>query len=78
MKTPSTVTYSLTSTEWVDAPSLFQFCREGYLSAARKAHREKYIEVIKAWQLPVEAIVKLLSGEVTPTITEDRKVTFSI
>jgi hypothetical protein len=70
-------TYNLQSTEWIDAPSIFQWARSGYLSSRFKADKEKMIDVMRAWNLPNPAIVAILSGEVTPTITESRQVIFS-
>jgi hypothetical protein len=71
-------TYNLTSTDFIHAPSIFSFARQGYLSASRKKDKETFLDIILSWKLPREVAIALLSGKITTTITEDQRVTFSI
>jgi hypothetical protein len=71
-------TYNLNSTDFIHAPSIFSFARQGYLSSRRKTDKEKFLNVILSWKMPKEVAVALLSGKITPTITENDSVTFTI
>ena len=76
--TPKTGTYRLTSTKFVDAPSIVAYCQHGYASTRSKAQKSRFVDVLKAWHLASDVAEKLCKGAVPFTIGEEREVIFSL